>query len=225
MSKLRTFHGGRRAATLAGALSLGALTLALVTSPVMAATTTPFNTNLVKNGSAEAGVASLNGQSGVPIPGWEGITDSNFTVVEYGTPGGFPTVGNAPPKAGHQFFSAGAEHFGECDTLIQSIFIKGRSSLIDGHHVQVNLSAWVATYGSQQDNAIVLLKFGDDSNNSLGSTKLPTQTATNDVFHHLTKTVLLPRKTREMTVVLESTKHTGYCDAYFDKVSVKLSQV
>jgi hypothetical protein len=225
MSKLNVFSGGRHAAGLASALSLGALVLILGTSPVLAASPTSFGVNLVKNGSAEAGVASSDGQSGVFIPGWEAISDSNFTVVKYGTAGGFPTTGDAPSKAGAQFFSAGAEHFGECDTLIQSIFVKGRNSLVDAHHVQVTLSAWVATYGSQQDNAIVLLKFGDDSNNSLGSIQLPTQTATHDVFHHLTKTVLLPRTTREMTVVLESTRHTSYCDAYFDKISVKLAQV
>jgi hypothetical protein len=221
-----TFRSGRRGvATWAGAMSLGALALALATSPVLAATTTAFGVNLVKNGNAEAGVASSNGQTGVAIPGWEAISDSNFTVVRYGTAGGFPTTANAPRKGGNQFFSAGAEHFGECDTLIQPIFIKGRNSLIDGHHVKVTLGAWVATYDSQQDNAIVLLKFGDDSNNSLGSTQLPTQTATNNVFHHLTKTVVLPRRTRELTVVLESTNHIGYCDAYFDKISVKLAQV
>jgi hypothetical protein len=199
--------------------------VAFAAAPVTAATTTPLDSNLVKNGSAEAGHASSDGQSGVLIPGWEALSDSNFTVVKYGTPGGFPAKSDAPAKAGKQFFSAGAEHFGGCDNIIQPIFIKGRNSLIDGHHVQVTLSAYVATFDSQIDNAIVLLKFGDDSNNSLGSTKLPTQTATNDKFHHLTKTVTLPRKTREMTVVLESTNHTGYCDAYFDKISVKLSQV
>jgi len=225
MSNLMSFNGRRRVASLASAMSLGVLALALGTSPVMAATTTSFGVNLVKNGSAEAGPASSDGGAGVAIPGWEGVSDSNFTVVKYGTPGGFPAKSDAPAKAGKKFFSAGAEHFGDCDTLIQSIFIKGRNSLIDTHHVQVTLSAYVATYGSQIDNAIVLLKFGDDSNNSLGSTKLPTQTATNDTFHHLTKTLMLPKKTREMTVVLESTQHTGYCDAYFDKISVKLAQV
>jgi hypothetical protein len=197
----------------------------LAAAPTAAATPTPLNTNLVKNGSAEAGLASSDGMSGVAIPGWEALSDSNFTVVKYGTGGGFPAKSNAPAKAGKQFFSAGAEHFGDCDNIIQPIFIKGRNSLIDGHHVQVKLSAYVATYGNQIDNAIVLLKFGDDSNNSLGSTKLPTQTATGDTFNHLSKTVTLPKKTREMTVVLESTAHTGYCDAYFDKISVKLSQV
>jgi hypothetical protein len=210
---------------LASVVLIGTLVLLLGTSPVMAATPTALGVNLVKNGSAEAGSASSDGQTGVAIPSWEAISDSHFTVVKYGTAGGFPTKGNAPANAGAKFFSAGAEHFGDCDTLIQSIFIKGRNSLIDGHHVQVTLSAWVATYSTQQDNAIVLLKFGDDSNNSLGSTKLPTQTATNDVFHHLNKTVLLPRRTREVTVVLESTNHVGYCDAYFDKVSVTLAQV
>ena len=214
-----------RAATLASAFSIGAIALLLGTSPVMAATTTSFGVNLVKNGSAEAGPASSDGNSGVAIPGWEGVSDSHFTVVKYGTPGGFPAKSDAPANAGKKFFSAGVENFGECDTLIQSIFINGRNSLIDTHHVQVTLSAYVATFDSQVDNAIVLLKFGDDSNNSLGNIKLPIQTATNDKFHHLTKTVTLPRKTREMTVVLESTNHTGYCDAYFDKISVKLSQV
>src|SRR3954452_19110952 len=198
---------------------------AVAVAPAAAVMATPLGVNLVQNPSAEDGLGIPDGSRGVDIPGWETISGSNFTVVPYGAPGGFPATTDAPPKAGQEFFAAGKEHSGECDNAIQPIMITGRNAVIDSHHVQVTLSAWVATFGNQVDNAIVRLKFGDQSNNSLGSIKLPTQTATNDTFHHLTKKVLLPRHTREMTVVLESTNHIGYCDAYFDKVSVKLAKV
>ena len=72
MSLPTSFSGRRRAASLAGALSFGALALALVTSPVMAATTTPFNTNLVKNGSG--GILTLAGSN----------TYSGFTALSAG---------------------------------------------------------------------------------------------------------------------------------------------
>ncbi len=212
------------------AFGLAVLCAALAAGPAFAANT-PFNTNLVKNPGAEAGSSSSDGSVAVPIPNWEGISDTHFTVVPYAasSAGGFPTKAESHRiGGGKQFFTSGYYDtiFGECDDVSQSIFIKGLNSQIDGHHVKVVLSAWVATYGSQIDNAIVLMTIGDDSNNSLGSLKLPTQTATGGTFNHLTASKTLPAKTRELTVHLQSTKHEGaFCDAYFDKISVKLVQI
>jgi hypothetical protein len=216
-----------RRARAASAVTVGLAALMLSVGPAGAATPTPFNHNLVKNPGAEAGAASSDGQSGVTIPNWEGISDSHFTVVRYGTAGGFPTAAEGQRiGGGKQFFAAGVDHFGDCDNISQSIFIIGRNSPIDGHHVKLVLSAWVATYDGQTDNAIVRVNIGDDSNNSLGSLVLPTQSATNDTFHHLKSSKLLPSHTRELTVSLQSSTHQGaYCDAYFDKISVKLVQV
>ena len=225
MSKLTSFRGGRRAATLAGAMSLGVLTLALVTSPVMAATTTPFNTNIVKNQGAESGAASSNGNAGVTIPNWEEISDSNFTVVKYGT-SGFPSV-----SAGHavlggaQFFTSGVYDsiYGGCDDSIQNIKIKGRNSLIDGHHVSVTLSAFLAK-GPGNDKPIVLMTFGDSTNNSTGNSIQIGSTSSS--FSQKSKTVLLPKHTRQVTVKLEDYSGSGpYCRAYFDNVSVRINQV
>jgi len=206
-------------------LAMAALVLSVGS---VSAANTPFNANLVKNPGAEAGSNSNDGSVGVPIPHWEGISDSHFTVVPYGATN-FPTKAEGNRiGGGKQFFTAGTYDtvYGECDDVSQSIFLTGLNSKIDGHHVKVVLSAWVATFDSQTDNAIVRMTIGDDSNNFLGTLKLPTQTATNGKFKHLTASKVLPAKTRELTVKLQETVHQGnFCDAYFDNISVKLVQV
>jgi hypothetical protein len=217
---------GPKSRVASGVLAVTAV-LVLSAGSVSAATT-PFNTNLVKNPGAEAGSSTSDGTVAVPIPHWEGISDSHFTVVTYGGPN-FPTKAEGNRiNGGKQFFTAGVYNtvFGECDDVSQSIFLTGINSKIDGHHVKVVLSAWVATFDGQTDNAIVRMTIGDDSNNFLGTLKLPTQSATNNTFHKLTASKVLPAHTRELTVKLQETVHQGsFCDAYFDNISVKLVQV
>ena len=59
------------------------------------------------NWSAEDGPGSTDGGIVASIPGWS--RTSNFTVVQYGSPG-FPTVAQAPPGAGTNFFAGGPDH-------------------------------------------------------------------------------------------------------------------
>ena len=207
------------------AFGLGLIALILAAGPTMAATPTPFNTNIVKNQGAESGAASSNGNAGVAIPSWEEISASNFTVVKYGT-SGFPSVSaGSAILGGKQFFTSGVYDtvYGACDDSIQNIKIKGRNSLIDSHHLSVTLSAYLAK-GPGNDKPIVLMTFGDSTNNSTGNSIQFGSTSSS--FTLKSKTVLLPKHTRQVTVKLEDYNGTGpYCRAYFDNVSVRVNQV
>jgi len=201
-----------------------ALVVALAAGPVTAATTTPLNANLVKNPSAEAGPATADG-SGVPIPNWETVTDSNFTVVKYGTPGGPTKSQGSAFNGGKKFFWAGNydQTYGQCDDAIQNIKINGRNSQIDGHKLKVTLSAWVEALHST-DLARVTLTFGDDTNNFISSIRVGQQGA-KTTFSHPTVTVKVPAHTRQVTVrMYDAGTSNDFCDAFFDRISVTLSQ-
>lgn len=217
---------------LAASLVVAAIAIVLVTAvPVEGATATPYSSNLIKNPGAEQGAARSNGQTGVAIPGWDPF--GNFTVVAYGTGGGFPTKAEGSRISGqHQFFTTGAYDtiYDECDTAIQFITIRGRNSPIDSGHVKVILSARLGTYDSQTDTAHVTLSFRDGNNEQLttphsGSLALIPVSHTNGTFKLETASRVLPQKARILRVILSASNTQGYCDAYFDNVSVKIVPV
>src|SRR5258707_7361945 len=80
-------------------------------SPILPATTM-LGINLITNGDAEAGIGSTDG-SVVTIPGWDRI--GNFgTVVQYGSPGGFPDLSSpGPHDRGGNFFAGGPDSTGQ----------------------------------------------------------------------------------------------------------------
>ncbi len=210
-------------------LVVAAVAIMVMTAlPVEAATVSPYNTNLVKNPGAEQGGASSDGQSGVAIPGWEPF--GNFTVVAYGTAGGFPTSGEGTRINGlHKFFTTGAFDTinGECDSAIQFITIRGHNSAIDSGHVKVVLSARIGTYDSQTDTAHVTLSFRDGNNEQLttphsGSIALTPVSKTGGTFKLETASKVLPSKARILRLTLSADKTQGYCDAYFDNISIKI---
>jgi len=203
-------------------LILALSAVAFVAGPVAAASTTPLGKNLVKNPSAELGAASKYGD-GVTVPDWETISDSNFTVVKYGTLGG-PTKAQGAANGGKKYFWTGHYDsvYNACDDAIQNIKINGLNSQIDAHNLNVTLSAWVGAYYST-DLARVTLTFGDDSNNFISSIRVGVHGPTSN-FAHPSVTVKVPKHTRQVTVHLYDAGTSDSCLAFFDKISVELSQ-
>ena len=90
--------------TLASIALSGTTLLAFDASPSFAAPAS-LGSNLLTNGNAEAGPGSVTGNDIEPIPGW--LTSGNFTVVQYGAPGGFPDSAVAAAIGGGANFFAG----------------------------------------------------------------------------------------------------------------------
>ena len=201
-------------------LALSAVVFAA--APTAAASPTPLNTNLVKNPSAEAGPASSD-FSGVPIPNWETITDSDFTVIKYGTPGGPTKAESNKINGGKKYFWTGRYDlvYNACDDAIQNIKITGRNSQIDSHQLKVTLSAWVEAQDST-DLARVLLTFGDDSNNFISSIRVGVHGPTSKLSN-ASVTVKVPAHTRQVTVHMYDAGTSNSCLAFFDRISVKLA--
>lgn len=213
---------GRIAATTM--LILIGATLGLSVGRASATTVTPYNKNLILNPGFELGLAS-DGYHSVSVPGW--IVKPNATVVAYGTAGGFPTLAEGHRiSGGNQFFTTGwrANYYDYCGRAIQDIFIHGRDTAIDSGRVAVVFSGRLGTYAMQPDTAFLGMSTMDGAAGFTGETVLR-QTQTNGELFHLSKTVVLKPGTREIRIDLDVEHAAGYCDAYFDRISVKLIRV
>jgi hypothetical protein len=195
-------------------------------NPVQAGARTPWYTNLVRNPGAEAGPASSNGYAQVVAPHWE--FPSEFTVVRYGQTGGrFPTRAQGNRIGGlDQFFAAGPAVDPDCDPATQEIPLVGRSRAIDRRNVRVTVSAWVATAGPIQAN--IDLRFLDRQERSTGTALVVARvTGTRRTFVKVSRSAIVPAGSRQLLVQLSGDGATGrvYCDAFFDRVKVRIAPV
>ena len=178
------------------------------------------------NWSAEDGPGSTDGGIVASIPGWS--RTSNFTVVQYGSPG-FPTVAQAPPGAGTNFFAGGPTT--ALSTLTQNIDISPYAGAIDGGDFTSMLDGYLGGCGAENDNMTVRAVFLSGAT-ELGNLTLAPVLATDRgnttgfVFRSGQSTV--PPGTR--TVRLEQTATrvstggacgTNYNNAYSDKINIQ----
>jgi len=209
---------------LAATLAVIGLTFTFAVMPAAAVTRTPYNTNLIKNPSFEAGSAT-GGYRWIAVPNWQ--TSGNMTVVKYGAPNGFPTVAEGQRiSGGNKFLSMGTPPPGTppCNAAAtQTIPIRKRNYAIDAGMVEVTFRVYMGTYDSQSDLATAVLRVNSATTQTdvIGFTV--GQTDSGMVSRSATKRV--PFGTRTLTVALFSRDTQGYCDAYFDRVSVVLNPI
>jgi hypothetical protein len=220
-TRATAFARGRRRAVIASLLAVVIATLGVATSAI-GVTTTPYNINLIKNRGFEAGSVSANGQTSVNVPGWS--ISPGGTVVAYGTAGGFPTVAQgADASGGNQFYTTGRRTDHGCDGYAyQYINIRNRDADIDAGAVALIVSARIGTYADQPDTALVDVKIlGGTSSQSYTLERTATAGKLELAPHVM---ILLPG-TDQIIIELHSQFAVGYCDAYFDNISVKLVHV
>jgi hypothetical protein len=196
-------------------------TLGVATSAI-GVTPTPYNTNLIKNRGFEAGVVSPNGQTSVKVPYWSIYPGG--TVVAYGTAGGFPTAPQgAAASGGNQFYTTGRRTDHGCDGYAyQFINIRNRTADIAAGAVVLIVSARIGTYGDQPDTATVDVKILGGSS---GQSYTMERTATSGNLALVADARILEPGTYQIAIELHSQFAVGYCDAYFDNISVKLVHV
>lgn len=216
-------HAFGRIAATTMVILIGA-TLGLSVGRATATTATPYNKNLILNPGFEAGLAS-DGYHSVSVPNWD--LSPNATVVAYGTAGGFPTRAEGHRISGsRQFLTSGwrANDNVVCASATQAIFIHGRNTAIDSGRVAVVFSGRLGTYGVQPDTATLAMLSWDGAGESTGAGVL-SQTHTNGQLFRLSNTQVLGPQTRTITIDLYAENAAGYCDAYFDRISVRLIRV
>ena len=84
--------------------------------------------------------------------------------------------------------------------------------------------------GASSSVRIARASFRDGNNEQLttphsGSLALTPASATNGTFKLEKASKVLPRKARVLRVILSADRTQGYCDAYFDNISVKIVPV
>jgi len=201
-----------------------ALVTALIASmpgSAAAAIRTPWNTQLLRNGGAEAGSAT-DGYHNILVPGWTAY--GGFTVVKYGEPGGFPTLAeSARINGSKKFFTTGyVQPLSSCNDneAVQMLTINGRNRAIDSGHVKVVLTGRLGTYGSQTDTAVLDLEIGNQA-----QFLEKTRTHTNGELQKVSMSLILKSGERSIAVTMRIFTPEGYCDAYFDNLVLKIVRV
>ena len=197
--------------------------LFVTASPLMASASTPYGTNLVKNGGAQDGLSS-----------WETFPPDDFQTHAYGPGGfGFPSQGAAQAiQGGTEFFYAGPYDTvnGTCGDAQQQWQLKGLGSAIDSGQVKVNLKGYAGTNGSPLITAHVDLYFRDSQNHNVARDGITRFVSGTDEEYKQTKgAAVLPSKTRILRLHLwadgDATMSSGDCQAFWDNLSVVLKKV
>lgn len=179
---------------------------------------------LLVNPDAEAGPAAPDQGTLISIPGW--TSTSQFTVIDYGNPGGFPSATDAgPPVRGKNFFAGGNV---TPSSASQTVDLSACAAAIDAGSLKFDFSGWLGGLDSQGDKATVVAEFRNGAS-SLGSVTLGPVTVTdrNSITGLLLRQgslATVPSGARSLVVTMTSTRTAGTgTDGYVDNLSAVLS--
>lgn len=211
-------------------LAAAACSSALVTPNAVrtsANTDEPTGENLIVNGDAELGDATLTGYDSVTIPGWkqQGLP----TVVAYGIKG-FPSKRSPGAGGGRNFFTGGPF---SSSTLEQTVDVSAASSAIDAGAVKFALSGRLGGTGKSKDHAQLLATFRNASGARLNGVAIGpvTDADRKRVTEFLLRSASgrIPRGTRSVDIVLHFTMYEPFIEGlsldngYADDLSFTLS--
>ncbi len=179
--------------------------------------------NLVRNGGAESNVGADNNTTIVTPSDW--TTTGQFTAIQYGATGGFPTPTTpGPANRGKNFFAGGNA---AVSTATQTISLSAYRADIDAGIDQFALSAYIGGYEDQGDNAVIAVTFKSSAGATLGSASLgpvtPAQRKNATELLNVSKVAAVPKGARSAIVTVTDTRESGnYNDAYVDDISLVL---
>jgi hypothetical protein len=182
--------------------------------------------NLIKNGNAELGPAVSNDSSSVAsITGWS--KTGEFTVVKYGSPGGFPDASvSTQIQGGRKFFAGGPANPDSGAT--QTINVARFATAIDAGKVTATLSGDMGGFSAQRDSLTVTASFLDASGRVLSVMRIGPVTSaqrhgTTGLIPRITAARVHP-KTRTVRIDMRAVRTDGsYNDGYADNLSLKLT--
>ena len=172
----------------------------------------PGQPNLIVNGGAEMGNATLNGTAATSVPGW--TTTGALNEVQYDAAGGYPAF-SSPGSAdrGQNFFAGGA---GGVSTGTQTVDVSNAEGQINQGNVKFNLGGWLGGTGSAADDATVTATFRSADGSSLGTATLGpvTPAMRKDTTELLPENAAgtLPKQTKSVQVALTVNGSQGYAD-------------
>ena len=183
--------------------------------------------NLILNGDAELGDATLTGYDSVTIPGWK---ESGLpTVVAYGV-SGFPKARSPGAGGGHNFFTGGPF---SSSTLQQTIDVASAASAIDAGGVKFTLSGRLGGNGMSHDSAQLVASFRSRSGARIRRVAIGPVTAFDRKrvtgFLERSARGSIPRGTRSIEMVLHFVMYEAFVEGtsldngYADDLSIALS--
>ncbi len=201
-------------------LALLLTVLLLIPGNSLQGATITLGVNGLINGDAESGAGSSDG-SIVPVPGWTPLGD--FTAVQYGAAGGFPTVTDpGPVNRGSNFFAGGPNSGTSSGS--QLLDVSNISGLIDAGTITFLLSGYLGGFDGQGDNATLTANFLNASSANIGSATIGPVTvgdrasATGLLLR--TTSGAIPTGTRSINFLLQMNRQAGaYNDGYADNLS------
>ena len=202
---------------------------------------TRFGDNLIFNGDAEYSTGTNVGSTNHGVPGW--IDTGSMTVIEYGSPDGYPTSDTpGPENRGRNFFAGSSDR--DC-RITQTISVAEFAESIDRSGIKCVVSGWLGGFSDQRDMARLSAVFLNDQQTWLGALQIGPVTVGDRQLafgafgasrgggegEHLTgllkreASALLPEGTRLIEIVLEAEVGTGANDGYADNLSLVLEPI
>ena len=188
-----------------------------------------LDVNLVFNGDGEYDEGFDQHGMDQAITGWDEYPDADYiletssmfgadtaTILEYGTPGGFPSNASPGPlDRGSNFISAGAGS--SASEMVQRIDVSEFATSIDLNQIDFVMSAFLGGFGNQDDAANFSARFfGANGTSLLGTQTLigPTAAERNNVTGLFSKLIIgdVPVSTRFVDFVLTTSGNDGYAD-------------
>lgn len=186
-----------------------------------------FGTNLIVNPDAELDSGSSSGDVVASVPGW--TTTGNFTVVQYGASGGFPTLLDpGSSDRGHNFFAGGPAN--SFSSASQQLDVTFASAAINGAGALFSLSGWLGGWSTHPDHAILQVHFLNSVDADLGTASIGPVSNTDRVnsteFLFRETNGAVPIGTEAIKFELNMTRFAGsYNDGYADNLSFVLTPV
>jgi hypothetical protein len=197
-----------------------------VAAPASAATRVT-GPNLIRNGNAEAAPGSNNGGI-VAVPSWTLADGSQFTAIQYGASGGFPSPTDPAPKnRGANFFGGGPDSAVSIAT--QTRPLADYRAAIDAGTAKFTLVGYLGGFQLQGDNATVEVDWLSGTGKTLGTASIGPVTpddraGVTGLFKRSVRGAV-PMKARQALITVTLTRSEGsYDDGYADNLSLKVSQ-
>jgi uncharacterized protein (TIGR03437 family) len=191
---------------------------------------TPFGSNLIVNGGAESG-AGGNGTSAVAsVPGWQrtGGCDVYAYSSAFQNVNAIKSTDIVPRGAGQNYFAGGATAANCTFTQSPAIDISAAATTIDAGTATYEVSGYFGGYGSDQDNATMIVVFQNAGGSSLATVTIggvgPTDRAGQQSGLYFRRSIgPVPAGARNATVTLNMTTVNGtQNEAYADNLSLVL---
>ena len=184
--------------------------------------TAALGTNLLFNGDAEYGGGEQSLDRNRGIGGWVDL--GSMTVLEWGSPDGYPTTScPGPDDRGTCFFAGGKDAW---STITQDIDVRSQAALIDAGDLRCRARGWFGGFETQRDLARMRVEFLDAHGGTRGSMVIGGVTAADrgeqtGLLERMA-THPVPPETRMLRVTLSCEAGTGANDGYADNLSVTL---